>query len=664
MYIDQQEDSHLFSNHDLLRRGASGFASGAAQQENGRANANLPEEKRNGTHVRSFPGVGTSVSYRDGLNAVNHFSGEPAAQLMKFSRFESYGALTNWWYNDTEKALLEKEETARELVDSLVPYVNSEEKGFINHIFDQFERIEKGTFGKGKYETVDKALDQVIGWVNGIKPKLNELGKEYGAYNLDLIVHEKNTKENEYAQLTIGFVVKAMSMLPKYMQTEKNKLVLKNSLIPGISGKGYNPNGLQKPDYEFAQSRCELLLRNFGILQERIIQNWKTLQTSFGLEGELLHIHLTGSDYHNAGQQVAIIESTGGQKAIYKPRSTQPDQALSGTENSVFQQLNELSGGELHLPTIHTSEKKDDDGTYSFVSFVNHMEVKTEEQVAAYYRDLGQLTVVSKLVGVTDLHLENIIAGSVPTIIDGETSFLPFVMLAKKINATEIKGSLLTFLNQSTGSTDNNYFYTPDEKKAWEKLSPQKRMEQKVTAFEHYAVKQRAQDLQGLGNYWVEFLTGIMDAMYWLSNKKEVITNIILGQLENLRMTRVVPVATQSFRDSMRAYYMILDGENPKDAKNELARMGGTVMIELEKFAFLLNDNAIQIIMKGLLIDFGTRDTPIFHYHPNTNELVYHEMKIGMHPEMIDPEKLVSDNIEWLLEFGSHNILGEIQHKE
>lgn len=121
-------------------------------------------------------------------------------------------------------------------------------------------------------------------------------------------------------------------------------------------------------------------------------------------------------DSHNNGKSVLVIHFNDGQKVIYKPRSL----SLEVTFNKLLQQINTLDTGLAPFKTV----KSVDNGDYGWMEYIEHRPCEHKEEVAFFYRNIGQLICLLYFLNGKDFHHENIIAaGKFPTLIDLESLF-------------------------------------------------------------------------------------------------------------------------------------------------------------------------------------------------------------------------------------------------
>lgn len=156
--------------------------------------------------------------------------------------------------------------------------------------------------------------------------------------------------------------------------------------------------------------------------------------------GLLVGLALGQGDSHAGGQTVARLSLEGGE-VIYKPRSLRVDETLERF-------LGEIFGNAAHRVRV---PQVIDRGNYGWAAFVEHRYCAGEEELQTFYRGLGHWLAVLRLLGGTDIHLENLIAaGPVPVVIDVESLFATVPTVAPSgygqaydLAAAMIRGSVL-----------------------------------------------------------------------------------------------------------------------------------------------------------------------------------------------------------------------------
>ncbi len=129
--------------------------------------------------------------------------------------------------------------------------------------------------------------------------------------------------------------------------------------------------------------------------------------------GRLVALGLGQGDLHAGGQAVARLTLEGG-TLMYKPRSLRIDIALDAFLDGIF----EGAAGRIRVPRVI------DRGDYGWAAFVVHRYCEGDDELRTFYRGLGHWLAVLRLLGGTDIHLENLIAaGPTPVVIDMESLF-------------------------------------------------------------------------------------------------------------------------------------------------------------------------------------------------------------------------------------------------
>ncbi len=148
---------------------------------------------------------------------------------------------------------------------------------------------------------------------------------------------------------------------------------------------------------------------------ERLAKDKATVESSLGLSLRTLQsIHWGTGDAHCGGHVVAILHFAEG-ILVYKPRSLAADVAYNALINWF------ASCSDAPAPkTVSVL----DCGTYGYCSFVEANTDALPSDIPIYYKKLGSLLAISWLLGITDLHHENLIAsGGDPYLVDVEVMF-------------------------------------------------------------------------------------------------------------------------------------------------------------------------------------------------------------------------------------------------
>lgn len=151
-------------------------------------------------------------------------------------------------------------------------------------------------------------------------------------------------------------------------------------------------------------------------LIERLINDWEEIKDYFQLDTEsrVLSVRRSGSDFHCGGKSVVIIETDQKKRILYKPHSLTNEIFLQNLLSDVYRDLGFEKFQYLELEKIN----------YGWVEEVTWEKCKSKKEVAAFYKRTGVLAAVAYVLGIGDLHYENIIAhGELPVIVDAETLF-------------------------------------------------------------------------------------------------------------------------------------------------------------------------------------------------------------------------------------------------
>jgi type 2 lantibiotic biosynthesis protein LanM len=120
------------------------------------------------------------------------------------------------------------------------------------------------------------------------------------------------------------------------------------------------------------------------------------------------------SDRHRGGQTVAMLALAHGCRLVYKPRSVCPEVAVRSVLGRLAEHgLADVDGG---VPAAL------DRGEYGWAEVVVPEPCTSAAEVEDYYRRAGALLAVLHVLGVRDVHCENLVAhGARPVVIDLET---------------------------------------------------------------------------------------------------------------------------------------------------------------------------------------------------------------------------------------------------
>jgi type 2 lantibiotic biosynthesis protein LanM len=162
------------------------------------------------------------------------------------------------------------------------------------------------------------------------------------------------------------------------------------------------------------QNRCTATLR---FAQRWTADRRRLEHLCAGDTGELNELSFGAGDSHRGGLTVAIVRGEGW-RVVYKPRSLAIDRALRGF-------IAELAGDHGNAVNVRVPEAVDC-GDYGWGEFVTHRFAAGNEELVSFYRGIGHLLALMRLLSGSDLHAENVIAhGGSPVVVDCETLFTP-----------------------------------------------------------------------------------------------------------------------------------------------------------------------------------------------------------------------------------------------
>ncbi|ALN88090.1 type 2 lantibiotic biosynthesis LanM family protein [Lysobacter capsici] len=128
--------------------------------------------------------------------------------------------------------------------------------------------------------------------------------------------------------------------------------------------------------------------------------------------GRLIKLSLGQGDLHEGGQTVARLTFEAGQ-VMYKPRSLRIDAVFDAFLAQLFDEEQRI-----RVPAVL------DRGDYGWAAFIEHRYCDGDDELRRFYRGLGHWLAMLRLLGGTDIHLENLVAsGPVPVVVDVESLF-------------------------------------------------------------------------------------------------------------------------------------------------------------------------------------------------------------------------------------------------
>ncbi|WP_416430253.1 type 2 lanthipeptide synthetase LanM [Paenarthrobacter nicotinovorans] len=157
------------------------------------------------------------------------------------------------------------------------------------------------------------------------------------------------------------------------------------------------------------QKRVSEFAARFSVDRGLLIQR-------FGALGDLAGVNWSAGDPHNDGRRVAILEFSGGQKIVYKPRPVAIDEAFWRLSHFITE----------HGPYPCRSATVLAKDLYGWTEYISYSPCGDNGEAAEYYENQGALLAVLHALGANDMHYENVIASGVyPVCVDLETLIQP-----------------------------------------------------------------------------------------------------------------------------------------------------------------------------------------------------------------------------------------------
>ena len=477
---------------------------------------------------------------------------------------------------------------------------------------DELTALAKAYYYKSYWFRYQETVD------NYVDGELDRLIGAYGPQNADVIrmrIRHRAGKLNANAGAMLDVLDEVSAGLPATMRTESNLANLKTALFRFAGG--FDEKTLKEAKPDTLKQQWAPIRKNLVLTAKRVEDDWKVLQRKFGIKGSLARIQMTGSDFHNGGQSVSIAESDRGEKVVYKPRSLSPDITLMAEEGSIFAELNKQSENYVGLPTAKFHAEKDKKGEYGYMEFLAKAPVLGEKAAQLYYYRMGQVAVAAKLLGMTDLHQENVIAGGgTPFLIDAEASFLPYVMLSETFQKTGFQDALL----KVEGLKSPNVFLTVGEVKELESLRKDK---PNLSETEFIKTKRR-QVLAGESPLSDFLQRGVLSMLLFVKKNQSKLVEYLTQRATKVEHVRMVPLHTRDFGGLLQAY------NNPKVKREKVLQAAADdIEKEVEAVGFELEKTATKTLISGLKQDFDRRDVPVLRYEPKLEALFHGNVVIA-----------------------------------
>ena len=283
----------------------------------------------------------------------------------------------------------------------------------------------------------------------------------------------------------------------------------------------------------------------------------------------------TGSDPHEEGKQALFLErKRDGKYTVYKKRSLEPDRTLTGKEGVLG--TVELSRKRDHkvmrLPGMEIDPEHSDEEMVTAIAKETSAAVTREQALDIFYQ-LGMMDVLTLLMGVGDLHTDNIIiTESGPLIIDAEVSFVEYAESYMQSS----DGPLKRCLASDRFSLASSVFYIRDDH---------------GTRMSQDAYK------DATSPYQHEFFTGREEMITYLRTGSALrqLMNVCKSNIRRIQTVRIVPIATRDLEKFLNSFLA------EKDSKKRIDYVCNTIYPTLEKGIlqgnFIFNRSTFKIMM-------------------------------------------------------------------
>ncbi|MBR4575801.1 MAG: DUF4135 domain-containing protein [Clostridia bacterium] len=262
---------------------------------------------------------------------------------------------------------------------------------FQNQINEQIQRVRRSPYaallGEQVYSRLEKTLQDMAGTVS--KSTLNrEIAKEA-------------SEDNPFAL-----------SLPEMITDEERRRAI-DTIEKKLARGEYS---FPKPLAEFLHTRLGFATDAFLEMLERIAENRKEIcavLTDGRLYRKIEDVQLFTGDTHNHGRSVTVLHTDTG-KMVYKPHDMRGDAHIYAIARKFFP---EFAG----IPRCAAFGD-----SFGVCEFIEKQRSEGEEEARSFWYHMGGMAAFIKLLGSTDMHIENLSCkGGKPYILDLETILSP-----------------------------------------------------------------------------------------------------------------------------------------------------------------------------------------------------------------------------------------------
>ena len=233
------------------------------------------------------------------------------------------------------------------------------------------------------------------------KKELCEIAETVSGSTVKKLITDEVMPENPFAALNFDFITIQQKENAEKAICEK----LKNNQL-----------SMPEPLMKILHLRFENVTNAFLEMLERILEHYEEICSTL-LDGKTFtrieEMELSAGDTHNHGRAVVIFRTDAG-KLVYKPHDMRGDVFIYNMVNKYFSDF-------VKIPKCIAFGDK-----FGVCEFVEKQHPEGEESARIFYHHLGGTAAFMKMLGSTDMHVENVTCSrEMPCILDLETIVSP-----------------------------------------------------------------------------------------------------------------------------------------------------------------------------------------------------------------------------------------------
>lgn len=184
-------------------------------------------------------------------------------------------------------------------------------------------------------------------------------------------------------------------------------------------------DGSYESKQQIIQNIITNLAREYDLMNQRIERDLRAgslIDLGIDPRDRVISIEPLGEETHNGGKIPYKITFESQNSVVYKPRSVLPEKLICDPQEGILR--HEKFG------TYKVACSQDSQGDYGYCEFLKNLEIENtiqnEQQLEEYVTKMLKLELISKRLGLSDLHYQNIITRRLePCIIDAEVFLNP-----------------------------------------------------------------------------------------------------------------------------------------------------------------------------------------------------------------------------------------------